>query len=46
MKESDLIAGAVDTASGKMVTQDTSQDRTQFWKKWPLANDGKLAIPG
>jgi hypothetical protein len=39
------MAGAASKTTGNIVTQAINQDDSQFCKKLPAANEGKLAIP-
>jgi hypothetical protein len=40
-----LIAGAARRTTGDIATHEINHDASQLHRKWPVAADGKLAIP-
>ena len=44
-RERDLIAGAARRTTGDIAAHEISHDASQFHRKWPVATDGKLAMP-
>lgn len=45
VKDKDLVAGAARTTTGDIAAHEINHDASQFHKKWPVAKDGRLAIP-